>query len=300
MNTVSHFFLNEWYFSAPMTLMSLIGITLVIWRIMLNNSAKTAMDEFLPIFQEVLEKKGVNNGLALCLEEPGIIPRKLFASALETAKLGPAAMKRAMASALELEIIPELNFLLAPILAIAKIATMVGLLGTVFSMINTFSAISDAKDNPTSVTTQAGSIGLALFATAMGLMTAIPLVFMHVLFKDWIARFEAKMKSTAQKFLILYQNINPKLGDEVVPRNVEEKGKKEKGKKEKEKKDQPNRSRGKDDFDDDRDRDDRGRERDDRGRERDRDDRGNSRRDDFDDFDDNRDNRRGSLGRPGR
>ena len=36
-------------------------------------------------------------------------------------------------------------FLLAPILAIAKIATMVGLLGTVISMINTFNAISEAK-----------------------------------------------------------------------------------------------------------------------------------------------------------
>src|SRR5205085_7312173 len=108
----------------------------------------------------------------------------------------------------ELEILPDLNFLLAIILAIAKIATMVGLLGTVISMIGTFTSISNAKGgNPTDVTTQAGSIGLALFATALGLMTAIPLVFAHVLFKDGIARFETKMKGAAQKLIVLVQNV---------------------------------------------------------------------------------------------
>ena len=56
------------------------------------------------------------------------------------------------------------------------------------------------------MTSQAGAIGLALFATALGLMTAIPLVFSHVLFKDWIVRFEMQMKAAAQKLLVLVQN----------------------------------------------------------------------------------------------
>ncbi len=52
---------------------------------------------------------------------------------------------------------------------------------------------------------QGRDIGLALFATALGLMTAIPLVFSHVLFKAWISRFEVRMKSAAQKLLVLMQ-----------------------------------------------------------------------------------------------
>ena len=84
---------------------------------------------------------------------------------------------------------------------------MVGLLGTVISMINTFNAISSAKSgDPSGVTSQAGAIGLALFATAMGLMTAIPLVFMHVMFKDGNHRFETRMKVAAQKLTTLVQN----------------------------------------------------------------------------------------------
>lgn len=211
---IPKFLLTDWFFSGPMLTMALIAIALVVWRSLLNMNAKTEMSAFLPDFQETLEKEGVEGALQLCKSEPGLIPRKLFVAGLETAKQGISAQKRAMASVLELEIVPELNFLLAPILAIAKIATMVGLLGTVISMVDTFSSIANVEGgDPTKVTSQAGAIGLALFATALGLMTAIPLVFAHVLFKDWISRFETKMKAAAQKFIILFQTIKPKQGE---------------------------------------------------------------------------------------
>jgi biopolymer transport protein ExbB len=213
MNAFKHFVIDEWYFSVPMFLMSLTAIALVVWRFLLNLNAKTNMDNFMPVFQEELSQNGVEGALRLCREETGMIPQKLFVAGLEASKQGVSAMKRAMASVLELEILPQLNFLLAIILAIAKIATMVGLLGTVISMIGTFTSISNAKGgNPTDVTTQAGSIGLALFATALGLMTAIPLVFAHVLFKDWITRFETQMKANAQRLIVLFQNLKPKQG----------------------------------------------------------------------------------------
>jgi biopolymer transport protein ExbB len=62
-------------------------------------------------------------------------------------------------------------------------------------MIKTFSAIQSATGG--NVSAHSKDIGLALFATTLGLITAIPLVFAHVLFKDWIAKFEVKMKSAA-------------------------------------------------------------------------------------------------------
>jgi biopolymer transport protein ExbB len=180
-------------------------VTLVIWRILLNLDARTALAEFLPQFQKRLDAEGPEAALAWCRGQKGVIARKLFPAGLETRPQGLAAMRRAMANTIELEILPDLNFLLAPILAIAKVATMVGLLGTVISMINTFNAISQ-ETSAGGVTSHSGAIGLALFATALGLITAIPLVFSHVLFKDWIARYELKMKSAAQKLLVLVQN----------------------------------------------------------------------------------------------
>jgi biopolymer transport protein ExbB len=201
MSAFLEFVKNHWYFAIPMLFMSAAALTLVIWRLLLNLNARTNLNEFLPVFGEKLEKEGIDGALRYCRSRTDVIPRRLFVAGLETSKQGTAAMRRAMANAIELEIVPDLNFLLAPILAIAKIATMVGLLGTVISMIGPFSKIAAGA----SATDNAREIGLALFATALGLITAIPLVFTHVLFKAWVARFEVKMKSAAQKLLLLVQ-----------------------------------------------------------------------------------------------
>lgn len=204
------FLTEDWYFAIPMILMSLTALTLVFWRIFLNMNAKSDISQFLPAFQQRLEREGIEGALRFCRAQQGIIPRRLFTAGLETSKQGLSAMRRAMANAIELEIVPELNFLLPPILAIAKVATMVGLLGTVISMTNTFNKIQEAGSG--NVTGHAGAIGLALYATALGLVTAIPLVFAHVLFKAWIAQFEVKMKNAAQKLLVLVQAAKPATG----------------------------------------------------------------------------------------
>lgn len=211
------FVTHDWYFAIPMFGMSLAAITLVIWRIMLNQGAKTNLDAFLPAFQEKLTREGVEGALQFCRAQPGQIPRRLYAAGLETSKQGLAAMRRAMANVIELEILPDLNFLLPTILAIAKIATMVGLLGTVISMIGTFSELEEVRRRGGDITSQGSAIGLALFATALGLVTAIPLVFAHVLFKAWIGNFEVKMKNAAQKLLVIMQATKPASAPKPAP-----------------------------------------------------------------------------------
>ena len=203
MKALWKFVTEDWYFFWPLFLMSMTGLTLVIWRMLLNINGNTNMSEFLPAFQQKLERDGVEGALRYCRSRTDIIPRRLFVAGLDTSKQGLAAVRRAMANVIELEILPDLNFLLPSILAIAKIATMVGLLATVISMIGTFNEIQKSKGGD--VGSQAGGIGLALFGTAMGLVTAIPLVFTHVLFKAWVAQFETRMKSAAQKLLLLLQ-----------------------------------------------------------------------------------------------
>src|SRR4029079_4521063 len=108
--------------------MSLAAVALVIWGLLLNLNATTNLNEFLPLFQQKLEKEGIDGAIRLCKGRSDYIPRRLVLAGLETAKHGVAAMRRAMPNVIELEILPDLNFLLPTILAIAKIATMVGLL----------------------------------------------------------------------------------------------------------------------------------------------------------------------------
>lgn len=205
MNVFVDFIRNEWFFAFPMFGMSLVAITLVVWRSLLNRSANSDLGALLPELQEKLAKEGVDGAARFCKAQPGLIPRRILAGGLETSKQGLAAMRRAMASSMELEVLPELHFLLPTILAIAKIATMVGLFGTVISMIGTFADIQEMAQKGGNIVEKSGAIGLALFATALGLVTAIPLVFAHVLFKAWIANFEVKAKSAAGKMMLLVQ-----------------------------------------------------------------------------------------------
>ena len=214
------FIRDDWYFAWPMFAMMVVALALVLWRILLNWNANTNLNEFLPAFQEKLEKEGVPGALAFCKSRSDIIPKRLYVAGLETSRQGLAAMRRAMANVIELEILPDLSFLLAPILAVAKIATMVGLFGTVISMIKTFTKLSEIAatgGGGQGMGAQAGAIGLALFATALGLATAIPLVFAHVLCKDWMAKFEVKMKGAAQKLLILMQAVKPATAAAAAP-----------------------------------------------------------------------------------
>jgi biopolymer transport protein ExbB len=218
MEHLGDFFTRHWWISWPMVIMSLAAFTLAIWRLLLYANSRTNMNEFLPVFQEKLDREGVEGALRFCRSQTGVIPRKLYTAGLETSRQGTAAMRRSMANAIELDILPDLNFLLPSILAIAKIATMVGLFGTVVSMIGTFADVQDIKKVGGSVGDKGKDIGLALFATAFGLITAIPLVFAHVMYKAWVNNYETKMKGAAQKLLLLVQAIKPAAAPPTAPK----------------------------------------------------------------------------------
>jgi biopolymer transport protein ExbB len=192
------FVTEEWYFAGPMLVLSFVAFTLVFWRLLLNLDARTNLHKLLPPLEQMLRTQGIAAALRYCQAQPNIIPQQLYVAGLTAAPLGAAAMRRAMTDVIVRDVLPDLTFLLPPILAIAKIATMVGLLGTVVSMIQTFQRVSEAQ---ASAAYQGGAIGLALFATAFGLLIAIPLVFVHVLLKDGVHRFEKKMRYAAEKLV---------------------------------------------------------------------------------------------------
>ena len=111
MKALTNFFLNEWYFAIPMTLMMFIAFVLVIWRSLLNQGANSNLDLLLPDLQTNLKKKGTKAALALCETEKGLIPSQLYTAGLQAADQGVAAMRRSMASAVELEILPRLTLI---------------------------------------------------------------------------------------------------------------------------------------------------------------------------------------------
>lgn len=75
---------------------------------------------------------------------------------------------------------------------IVTIAPLLGLLGTVFGMIQTFNALAIVSGQPNAVT---GGVGEALIATAAGLLVAIVSMLLHCFFTEWLESIISQMEA---------------------------------------------------------------------------------------------------------
>jgi biopolymer transport protein ExbB len=192
---------NGPFFLGVFAILFLASFLLIFWRWLLNRSAKTDLADFLHRLKEDLTAGRREDAIAMCEEETGAVA-KVFRTALETSPQGKVATRNAMIDKIELEIIPDLNFLLPWILVLAKLAPMIGLLGTVWGMIGAFDEIALAvKPEPDAL---AGDIGMALFTTAEGLMIAIPLIFAYTMFRERVNRFEVDLQRAAQAAMRIF------------------------------------------------------------------------------------------------
>ena len=81
---------------------------------------------------------------------------------------------------------------------VGSVAPFVGLFGTVWGIMRSFSDIAGAQN--TSLAVVAPGIAEALFATALGLFAAIPAVIAYNRFSYGINRFEARLQRCADGF----------------------------------------------------------------------------------------------------
>jgi biopolymer transport protein TolQ len=105
----------------------------------------------------------------------------------------------------------ELEGGLSLLAVIATASPFIGLFGTVWGIMNSFSAIASAGD--TNLATVAPAISEALFATATGLFAAIPAYIGYNLFNARVSRFTARMESFADELMAsLIRRLGGKVG----------------------------------------------------------------------------------------
>jgi biopolymer transport protein ExbB len=180
------------------------GLALVIWRLLLNLSVRTDLPTFLGRLEEELTNGGIQGALEFCQAEPSLAPQ-IFATALQTHRQGKVATRSAIGNLIELDLLPRLNFLLPVILLLAKLAPMLGLLGTVVGMILAFGKIAgQTKVDPSAL---ANDIGMALYTTAEGLLLAVPLILAYTLFREYVTKVELDLQRAAQAALNLLPHL---------------------------------------------------------------------------------------------
>ena len=108
-------------------------------------------------------------------------------------------VKEAMQESM-MEILPQLEKRTHYLATFANLATLLGLLGTVSGLIHAFSAVSTA--NPAEkANLLSASISEAMNCTAFGLMTAVPLLFVHALLQTKTTELIDSLETAAAKFL---------------------------------------------------------------------------------------------------
>jgi len=110
-----------------------------------------------------------------------------------------------------MEIIPQLEKRTHYLATFANLATLLGLLGTVSGLIHAFAAV--ATVNPAEkANLLSASISEAMNCTAFGLMTAVPMVFIHALLQTKTTELINSLETATVKFLNAITDRQPTRG----------------------------------------------------------------------------------------
>jgi biopolymer transport protein TolQ len=110
---------------------------------------------------------------------------------------GIEALERALRKG-SLEASSSMEHLLSTLASIASVAPFIGLFGTVWGIIDSFTGLSSGGSSLEAV---APGIAEALVATAVGLFAAIPAVWFYNHFNNQISRIQSEMESFGQDYL---------------------------------------------------------------------------------------------------
>ena len=83
---------------------------------------------------------------------------------------------------------------------VGTLGPMIGLVGTVYGMIESFRVIATAGANP-QASQLAGGISTALFSTLEGIAISIPAIYFHAVFRNRIARLSLEAALAAESLL---------------------------------------------------------------------------------------------------
>ena len=127
---------------------------------------------------------------------------QILAAGLANSKHGREIMKECIEEAAS-RVIHELERYLNALGSIAAMAPLLGLLGTVFGMIEIFSGFTEG--GMTNSASLASGIGKALITTAAGLIVAIPAVFFHRYLLRRVDELVVSMEQEAIKLVEVVQ-----------------------------------------------------------------------------------------------
>ena len=163
-------------------LIFIFGVAIVIERSLYLSRARINGTALLSSIREALQADNHDQAVAACNLSNAPLSRVFRKGLSAAAPLRKEAVQGAVDEAL-LEILPQVERRVDFLPTLANIANLIGLLGTILGLIKSFQAISVA-DPAQKAALLAQGISTAMYATAFGLMVAIPLMFSYTLLQS--------------------------------------------------------------------------------------------------------------------
>jgi biopolymer transport protein ExbB len=151
--------------------LAFLGVMLFIERALFLHRSQIPAKAFLNGIKNALAKRRLVEALTLCEEAPGPVPAVVKAALLQ-ADASADEMRFHVQEAALVEL-PALERRLGAIAALAQVAPLVGLLGTILGLIATFRAFEEGGNYAMAAALSAG-MWQALLTAAGSLMIAIP------------------------------------------------------------------------------------------------------------------------------
>ena len=188
---------------------SIFSWTIIIYKIRLFRSLKKLTKSFEEIFWSGKSLKSISLVSADLLESP---IRSVFLDAIEEVEKSKTIssknydsiskrVERVMDASIDLET-EKLSENFGYLATIGSTTPFIGLFGTVWGIMNAFQSIAISRN--TSLAVVAPGIAEALFATALGLLAAIPAVIAYNIFSSQVNDQNAKMYRFKEHFSVIF------------------------------------------------------------------------------------------------
>ena len=184
-------------FMYPLLFMLFFGLVVAFERFYTLSKAHINSKDFFAQIQEALKQGGPDAAAEVCSNTQGPVASVLHAGLLRLDR-GLDHVEKAISEsgAVEMAFLEKGMVWLS---TVANIAPLLGFLGTVSGMINSFDSIAAAGDVEPSIV--AGGISEALITTAGGLCIAIPIQAFHNYFVSKIDKIIIDMQEASTQFI---------------------------------------------------------------------------------------------------
>jgi biopolymer transport protein ExbB len=184
---------------------SLFGFIIFIERLLLLHKGQIRSEAFLDGIRNLLDRDRLVEALTVCEETPGPVPA-LIKAALIHHHNGGSRLREVLTDAALVEL-PILERRIGAIAAIARIAPLLGLLGTVLGMIHVFFAIGGGPNPAYPLAAEfLGGLGQAMLTTAVGLVIAIMAHAAHHFLHGRVRALVHDMEYVGHQLLQMLQN----------------------------------------------------------------------------------------------